>query len=160
MFYILYDKHRLQLGLKDITNQETASSIKYYSLTLREVNIALTYLRALDKVQQLLLELANEEGEKLYAFTIAYSTRQGSYFVAVIVLLKNRGLLQRVSQRGLLSNIDVSMLINSLEQQKEVEDLINLIKPFYFMQKLSKNDRLTVGIVIPRQRNLRLKIEV
>lgn len=154
VFYVLCNKHRLQLGLKDITNQETASHVNYYSSTLKEVNMALTFLRASNKVQQLLLELAEEEGKKLYTFTIAYTTRQGSYFATVMALLKNRVVLERASQRGLLSNIDVYLLINSSDWQRDVKCLALLIKPFYFAQKLSKNDRSTVGIVIPRQRNL------
>ncbi|KAG2171182.1 hypothetical protein JADG_010921 [Aureobasidium aubasidani] len=158
VFCVLCDNHGLQLGMKDCMDPDCETSISFYSELIREVNIVLTFFRASDKVWQLLLQIAQMEGENLTAFAIACVTRWGSYFEAVNGLLKNRSVLKSASSYGIITNADVKKLVDDERWWARVQSLQDLIKPFHFAQKLSENDRSTVGMVIPRWRQLRAEI--
>jgi hypothetical protein len=75
VFCVLCDDHGIQLGIKDICDPEQEGSLLFYASTLEEVNTALTFFRASDKIWYMLLQLAAEEQEKLTSFVIACITR-------------------------------------------------------------------------------------
>jgi hypothetical protein len=159
VFCVLCDDHGLQLGIKDVCDPDQEGSVLFYASTIKEVNTALTFFRASDKIWHMMLELAAEENEKLVAFVIACTTRWGSHFEAVMGLLKNKSILQIASARGFVTKPEVKRLVDDERWWARVESLRALIKPFHFAQKLSENDRSTVGMVIPRWRELRDELE-
>jgi hypothetical protein len=121
--------------------------------------MVLTFFRSSDKIWQIILRLADEEGERLTAFIKACSTRWGSYFEAVNGLIKNRSTLRLASLQEVVSDLKVKALVDNDAWWQRLECLRLLIKPLHLAQKLSENDRSTVGMVVPRWRQLCAEIE-
>jgi hypothetical protein len=69
-------------------------------------------------------------------------------------LLKNKSILQIASARGFVTKSEVKRLVDDERWWERIESLRALIRPFHFAQKLSENDRSTVGMVIHRWREL------
>jgi hypothetical protein len=74
--------------------------------------MVLTFFRASDKIWQLLLRIANKEGEELSAFAITCATRWGSYHATINALLKNKPILKVASAQGVITNLLVKRLID------------------------------------------------
>ncbi|KAK5999281.1 hypothetical protein QM012_006360 [Aureobasidium pullulans] len=158
VFCVLCDNHGIQLALKDICDPDFGGSISFYSSLIREVNMVLSFFRSSDKLWQMLLRIAGDEGEKLTAFIRACITRWGSYYDAVDGLRKNKSVMRTASLQGVVTNPEVKKLVDEEAWWMRIESLRALIQPIHMAQLLSENDRSTVGMVIPRWQQLRAEI--
>ncbi|TIA76942.1 hypothetical protein D6C76_05236 [Aureobasidium pullulans] len=162
VFAVLCDSHGIQLCIKDVfMDGKVIKAIPFYKEGMARAQAVSKVFRGANRLHSLLVDIAAEDGAKLRAFALSVITRWGTQFYVVDALIENKPLLEVLARRypDVFETTEAGAeALRCIEDPRfwlQMEQLHAWLLPLHNAQIASESDRSTVGMVLPRWRDVR-----